>query len=364
MQSRIDEPTPEVSVAGRVKVPGKYPLEPGMRVSDLLRAGGSLDEAAYGGQAELTRYEVSNGESRQAELIKIDLAQVRAGDPGADLALKPFDYLVIKEVPLWASQEEVEIGGEVRFPGRYPIHRGETLRSVMERAGGLTDLAFADGAVFTREELKNRERKQLDTLANRMESDLAQFSLMTAQETGRDASQALTVGQSLLANLRNAQPVGRLVINLERSMGAGPGSEQDIVLKDGDRLMVPRVTQEVTVIGEVQSTTSHLFRADLARDDYIAMSGGLTPRADDDRVYVVRADGSVVVRSGAWFSGGVEIRPGDTIVAPLDTERMRPLPFWQAVVSIISNLAISAAAINSFNNYAPPVPVDLAAPCP
>jgi protein involved in polysaccharide export with SLBB domain len=350
MQSRIDEPTQEVSVAGKIKVPGKYPLEPGMRVSDLLRAGGSLDESAYGAKAELTRYQVVNGESRQAELIEIDLSAALAGDPAANVELRPFDYLVIKEVPLWAAQEEVEVRGEVKFPGRYPIHRGETLRSVLERAGGLTDLAFPEGAIFTREELKEREKKQLETLATRMESDVAQFSLMTAQETGKDASQALTVGRSLLANIRNARPVGRLVINLDRASRAAPGSEQDIVLKDGDRLLVPRITQEVTVIGEVQSSTSHLYRADLSRDDYIAMSGGLTPRADEDRVYVVRADGSVVTRSsGAWFSGGsVDIRNGDTIVAPLDTERMRPLPFWTAVTTIIYNLSIAAAAVNSF----------------
>lgn len=350
MQSHIDEPTAEVSVAGRIKVPGKYPLEPGMKVRDLLRAGGSLDEAAYGGHAELTRYEVVNGESRQAELIEIDLRRAIEGDAAANIPLKPFDYLVIKEVPLWAAQEVVEVGGEVKFPGRYPIHRGETLRSVMERAGGLSDLAFVEGAVFTRQELKEREKRQLETLASRMQSDVAQFSLMTAQETGKDAGQALAVGQSLLSNLRDAEPVGRLVIDLKRSMAANPGSEQDIVLKDGDRLLVPRITQEVTVIGEVQSATSHLYRADLARDDYIGMSGGLSPRADDDRIYVVRADGSVVSRSGnAWFSGGgVDIKTGDTIVAPLDTERMRPLPLWQAVTSIIYNLAISAAAVNSF----------------
>ena len=350
MQSRIDEPTQEVSIAGKIKIPGKYPLEPGMRVSDLLRAGGSLDEAAYGGQAELTRYQVSSSGARQAELIEIDLRKALDGDPSADLALRPFDYLVIKEVPLWAAQEEVEIRGEVRFPGRYPIHRGETLRSVMARAGGLTDLAFVDGAIFTREELKERERKQLATLATRMESDLAQASLMSAQEAGRDAGQALAVGQSLLATLRDAKPVGRLVIDLDRATAATVGSEQDIVLKDGDRLLVPRVVQEVTVIGEVQSATSHLFRKDLARDDYISMSGGLTPRADEEHVYVVRADGSVVTRSGgAWFnSGGVNIKSGDTIVAPLDTERMRPLPFWIAVTTIIYNLSIAAAAVNSF----------------
>jgi protein involved in polysaccharide export with SLBB domain len=350
LQSRIDEPTLEVSVAGKVKVPGTYPMEPGMRVSDLLRAGGSLDEAAYGGLAELTRYEVTEEGSRRAELIEIDLRKALDGDPGSDIALRPFDYLVIKEVPLWAAQEEVEIGGEVRFPGRYPIHRGETLRSVMTRAGGLTDLAFAEGAIFTREELKERERKQLTSLASRMESDLAQMSLMAAQEAGRDAGQALSVGQSLLASLRDAKPVGRLVIDLQRSAGAAPGSEQDIILKNGDRLMIPRVTQEVTVIGEVQSATSHLFQADMSRDDYISMSGGLTSRADGDRIYVVRADGSVVARSGGpWYKGGgADIKTGDTIVAPLDTERMRPLPFWTSVTSIIYNLAISAAAVNSF----------------
>jgi polysaccharide export outer membrane protein len=350
MQSQIDSPTSEVNVAGKVKVPGKYPLEPGMRVSDLIRAGGGLSEAAYGGEAELTRYTVENDQSRQAELIKIDLRKVLDGDAAANVPLKPFDYLVIKEVPLWASQEEVEIQGEVRFPGRYPIHRGETLRSVLERAGGLTDFAFAEGAVFTRRELRERERKQLEQLAGRMQSDLAQLSLMAAQETGKDPGSALAVGNSLLASLKNTPPVGRLVINLDQSMKAAPSSEQDVILKDGDRLIVPRVTQEVTVLGEVQSTTSHLYNPELSRDDYIAMSGGLTQRGDKKHVYVVRANGSVETgESGRWFNrGGVDIKPGDTVVVPLDAERMRPLPFWQAVTSIVYNLAIAAAAVNSF----------------
>lgn len=350
LHSDIDEPTREVSVLGRVKVPGKYPLEPGMRLLDLLRAGGGLSEAAYGGQAELTRYTIGENDARVAELIEIDLRAALAGDPTANIPLQPFDYVVIKEVPLWASQEEVEIRGEVRFPGRYPIHRGETLSSVLQRAGGLTDFAFSEGAVFTREELRERERKQLETLANRMQSDLAQLSLQAAQETGRNAGQALAVGQSLLASLRSTVPVGRLVIDVNQTMRAAPGSQHDVILKGGDSLVVPRITQEVTVIGEVQSTTSHLFNPDLSRDDYIAMSGGITPRGDDDSIYVVRANGSVEAHSGrSWFNvGGVAIRPGDTIVVPLDTERMRPLPFWQAVTTIIYNLAISAAAVNSF----------------
>lgn len=350
VQSSIDEPTREVSVAGKIKIPGKYPYEPGMRVTDLLRAGGSLDQSAYGAQAELTRYAIGASGSRNAQLIEIDLRSALEGDPAANIPLQPFDFLVIKEVPLWAAQEEVEVRGEVKFPGRYPIQRGETLKSLMRRAGGVTDLAFVPGTVFTRKELKERERKQIKILADRMQSDVALFSLQTAQESGKDAGEALAVGQSLLNELRSAEPVGRLVIDLNSASAARPGSEQDIVLKDGDRLVVPRITQEVTVIGEVQSSTSHLYDPSLSRNDYVQMSGGLTPRADSDRVYVVRADGSVIAGSGkAWFSGGqADIRPGDTIVAPLDTERMRPLPFWQAVTSIIYNLAVSTAAVQSF----------------
>jgi polysaccharide export outer membrane protein len=272
-----------------------------------------------------------------------------AGDPTQDIELRPFDYLVIKELPLWGAQEYVELLGEVRFPGIYPIQRGETLRSVVDRAGGLTDLAFAKGTIFTRETLKERERKQVDELTKRLQTDLAQVSLMAAQEARGDAAQALAVGQQLLENLRNAEPVWRLVINLERSIAAPEGSPQDVVLKDGDQLLVPRVTQEVTVIGEVQSATSHLYAENLGRSDYIQLSGGLTQRADKGRIYVVRADGSVVSGNNSWFGGGLaDIQPGDTIVVPLDAERMRALPLWTAVTTIIYNLAVAVAAVNSF----------------
>ena len=320
-----------------------------MRISDLIRAGGSLNEAAYGGKAELTRNAIESGEVRQTELIEIDLGKAMAGDAAGDIELRPYDQLIVKELPLWGSQEYVEVQGEVRFPGRYPIQRGETLKSVVQRAGGITDLSFARGAVFTRETLKDRERRQIEELTKRMQMDLAQVSLMTAQEGRGDAAQALAVGQQLLTNLKDAEPVGRLVIDLNKSMGAPAGASGDIVLKDGDRLLVPRVTQEVTVIGEVQSPTSHLFAENLGRADYIELSGGTTQRADKGRIYVVRADGSVVSGGSAWFAGAsADIEPGDTVVVPLDAERMRALPLWTAVTTIIYNLAIAVAAVNSF----------------
>jgi len=110
------------------------------------------------------------------------------------------------------------------------------------------------------------------------------------------------------------------------------------------------VQQEVTVIGEVPNATSHLYRAGLSRDDYISLSGGVTKRADKGRIYIVHANGSVVAREGSrWFErSDSTIKPGDTVVVPLDTERMLPLPFWQAVTGIFYNVAIAAAAVHSF----------------
>ncbi len=349
LQSRSERPLQAVTIAGRVNAPGQYPLELGMRVSDLIRAGGSLGDAAYGGTAELARYRIVEGEYRQTELIEIDLAAALRGDEAANLALKPYDFLNIKELPQWRAQEEVEIAGEVRFPGRYPIQRGETLRSLLQRAGGLTDLAFTEGSVFLREDLRAREQQQIETLANRMEADIALLALQATQAADSQSTQALSIGQSLLAELRNTKAVGRLVLDLQEVIASAPGSFSDVVLKDGDRLMIPKRTQEVTVLGEVQTATSHLYQPGLTRDDYIGLSGGTTQKADGRRTHIVRANGSVVAGGSGWFrrSAG-EIRPGDTVVVPLDAERMRPLPLWSAVTSIVYNLAIAAAAVNSF----------------
>jgi polysaccharide biosynthesis/export protein len=247
----------------------------------------------------------------------------------------------------------------VRFPGKYPIHQGETLYSVLQRAGGFTNIAFTEGTIFLREGLKQREREQIDLLANRLQGDLAALSLeaivssaATPNAAGAgNASQGLVVGQQLLNQLRDTKPVGRLVIDINLVMKGPAGAPGDVLLKDGDKLLVPKKSQEVTILGEVQSPTSHVYEAGLTRDDYIAKSGGSTQKADRKRIYVVRANGDVNSgeRRGGWFrrSRSVEMRPGDTIVVPLDTERVLALPIWQAVTTIIYNLAVAVLAIRS-----------------
>lgn len=350
LQAGFDRPTEIVRVGGRVKAPGEYPLEPGMRISDLLRAGGNLDIAAFSESAELMRYVIGAGGTRQTELIPVDLSAVRRGDAAADLILQSFDHLIVKETPDWAGQEAVVLRGEVRFPGTYPIRKGETLRQLLERAGGLTTTAFPEGGAFTRSDLKELEQQQLDRLSERLRGDLAALALQSANAGQGNAGDTIQIGQSLLSQLNSAQATGRFIIDLPALIAAEAGSAKDIELRDGDELFVPRRRQEVTVIGEVQNATSHLFLPDLTRSDYIAMSGGTSKKADNGRIYVVRADGRTAKRSRTFWSrkNDAEIKPGDTIVVPLDTERMPRLPFWQAVTQILYNVAVSIAAVNSF----------------
>jgi protein involved in polysaccharide export with SLBB domain len=345
LQARDNRPVPIVSVSGRVRSPGDYPLETGMRVSDLVRAGGGMDEAAYPLAAELTRYEVQGGEKRQTSVVNLDLRGMSKGD-AADLPLMPYDVLVVKEVPDWREQESVIIRGQVRFPGTYPIRHGETLSSLIERAGGLTSDAFPRGSIFLREEIKVQEREQIETLTHRMQADLALLSLQNAQTKDPQSNETLAAGQALLQQLRGSVPKGRLVVDLEKALSA-KGSDDDIELRSGDTLMVPRLKQYVTVIGEVQNSTAHVWKRDLKRAAYIDMSGGTTTRADDDRIYVVRANGGVEMAASKRKANGAALEPGDTIVVPLDTERVRPLHLWTAVTTVIYNLAVAVAAIGS-----------------
>lgn len=356
-QATVQEPMRLARISGLVRSSGEYPLEAGMTVTDLIRASGGLIESAYSLEAEISRYEIDNEQTRETQHIQVNLEKIFAGDESENIALKPHDSLQIKRLPFWTERRVVELKGEVRFPGSYPVSRNETLLEVIERAGGLTDQAFAEGAILVRESLRKKEQEQLDGLQLQLESDLAAVDLEKAQ-TNSEEQRSVGMASSLLNQLRSTKALGRLVIDLPEMLeadadadaDAGDGSDEvrDVLLRDGDKLFIPPVTQEVTILGEVQHATSHLFTAGLTVSEYIAKSGGLSYRADEDRIYVVRANGEVLPSHEAdWFSGNLYVRPGDTIIVPLDAERMKPLTLWTSVSQIIYQIGVAAASWNA-----------------
>jgi len=347
-QSGASEPTQVVRITGQVRGEGTYPLVPGMRISDLVLAGGRLSESAFTMEAELTRFETKAGKPREMSHINIRLADALSGAPEADIALMPYDLLNIKEIPLWEEADQVELVGEVQFPGKYTVQRGESLHNLLTRAGGLTSYAYPQGAVFVREDLRIREQERLDTMAANLEAELATISL----ERSGDPTQIQTSGsgKALLTKLRSTTAAGRLVIDL-KSIVEGQGEIELLVLRGGDKLYVPSKMQEVSVIGQVFHPTSHLYKTDLDLEDYIGLSGGMTKKADEESVYVVRANGSVQTAQRAWLDNEVNMFPGDTVVIPLDAERISNLKLWGSVSQILYQLGLSAAAWNTIGVF-------------
>jgi protein involved in polysaccharide export with SLBB domain len=348
-QANIDAPFERVTVSGEVLVPGVYPFEPGMRASDLIRAGGTLTEAAFRDSSEMTRYSVVGRKERISEVINLDINAVLAGDPEHDILLNPGDFLTIRRIQDWDDQTTVFLDGEVRYPGTYSFYQGETLLSVIERAGGLTDHAFPEGSIFLREALREREQQQLAALRERLRSDIASLSLQAATSLeSTSVVEAKSVGTALLASLTDVEAAGRLVIDLPALL-QGESRTGDVLLQHGDQLLIPKTTQSVTVIGEVQFATSHLYDPGLKRNDYINRSGGLAPNASKKTIYVVRANGAVIANKSAWGGSGGDIQPGDTVVVPLDTQRGLKLQAWASITNIAYNAAIAVAAINGLD---------------
>lgn len=341
-QSTNDEPSLVVKVSGAIKFPGEYPLTKQMTPKDLIQLAGGLSESAYTVDAELTRQNYKSDGSININHLKVDLQREFLGDKGMELT--PFDELNVKITPDFREEVYVEVQGEVKFPGRYKIARGETLKNLLGRVGGFSQFAHPKATVFSRKALREHEQKKLDELQARIRQDIAVSELEDAN-IGKSAD--VGTAQSLLDVLDTAKATGRLVVDIDSILN---NKSQDIILKDGDKLVVPSFRQEITVVGEVQVATSHLYNPNFDFEDYIERSGGEKDTANEDAIYIVKADGSVVLpNESSWLTHrGAEIEPGDTVVVPLDTSRVDNLELWTKVTQIVYQLALGAAAVNSF----------------
>ena len=335
-----------VRIEGMVHFPSQYPLTSEMSVSNLITAGGGLLDSAYTMSAEIARvvYDQnnSNSEARIEHIILPSLLEAKA----SNFRLKAHDVLHIKSIPSWTKENKVVIRGEVKFPGTYLIKKNETLLDVVNRAGGLTANAFPKGAFFTRENLIEREKKQKEKLISQLQTDIASASLSSTSS----GSQAKNVGESLIEKLKSSESIGRLVINLEKQLSEN--EEMKIVMRGGDSLFIPNSPHEVSILGEIQFPTSHLFDENLSINDYIEKSGGFTRNADLKRIFVIKTNGSVFIKGGNdWFANNdltKKVQPGDLIVVPINLQKGKWIENLTSSSQVVYQLAVTAAAVNSF----------------
>ncbi len=354
-----------VTVSGLVYEPKEYRLVPNMKVRDLIDVAGGLQKNAYLRTAEVTRQHISQ-DGVATEKIEINLEKAIAGDPENNIQLRDYDYLVIRPIPDLQFGLTVEIAGEVRFPGTYPIQRQETLSSVIERAGGYTEQAYLRGAVFTRKSAMEVQRRRLDELISQIEeSTLSSSQRAISGALDAEAAQAeqaaLATKKELLAKLRAAQITGRVVVYLT-SLGDFKRSKYDIELEDGDKLVIPPTPGVVYVAGEIFNATSLLYERGESVSYYLNRVGGMTKDADRKQVSVVKVDGSVISMAQGnrgraiywdkeykqWSVGGFmshRLEPGDTIVVPRKLDKTQWIRNTRDITQILFQIAVAAGVV-------------------
>lgn len=343
-QAKPGSPQQTIRISGPVRYPGEYPMPATRSLADAIFVAGGLKDSASLYQAEVARYTTDDDGIGQTNILNVNMADAMAGN--ADLSLQSRDTILIKSIPDFAKTRTITLAGEVRYPGEYTFRDGETLKDVLQRAGGVTNNAFPRGAVFTREKLRRLEEQRLREAEERLQGDLLGVQLQGDSFGGQNAERVQQV-QDLLEEVQNSRPVGRMVIDLAAVLENE--NYQAIRLQDGDRLTIPIIPQSVSVFGEVQFPTSHLHQAGLTVDDYLERSGGPTRQADESRVYVVKADGSVTLpQRSRWFGGrSQQLEPGDTIIMPIDVDRLNQLELWTNVSQIVYQMALGAAAVGN-----------------
>ena len=327
-----------VKVEGAVRYPGAYELKPMMRISQLLQPDRLLPEA-YVERVEVAR----RRPDLSMEIVSIDLKKAWSGDASQDLLLKALDEITVRTE--LKSARTVTLTGEVVRPGIYTVAEGERLSSVLARAGGFTERAFLKGSVFTRASLRKVEQEQLDGFLKVQEQRMlasASTTIVGAEKEEVAAQQqALQARREMLKILASKVALGRMVVQL------GPpdklkGTENDVVLIDGDALTVPEPAQSVYVLGAVRNSTSVQYKEGASIDYYINRVGGFSKEADKKDAHIVKADGSAI----SSFTNVREIEPGDAvIVPPKEEEKIRALPTIRDIVQTIGSALLGMAAL-------------------
>ncbi|MBU1183195.1 MAG: SLBB domain-containing protein, partial [Proteobacteria bacterium] len=256
-----------VSIKGMVNNPGEYPYAENMTTADLIRIAGNIKTAAYMEEAELVRINIIENRQVETSVEPFNITLALNNDPLHNRKLQPLDVITVKSIPdWWGLKDEVEITGEVYFPGKYNIRKGEKISELIERAGGFTEYSYLRGAVFTRESVQKVQQQRIDDMLNRLEEDYTRFSSQEAQSAlSKDdlalQGQFLAAQKALINKLRTAKASGRVVLKIVPA-NLFKTTPSDLKLDGGDTIYIPKEPATVNVVGAVYNPNAFTYNKD------------------------------------------------------------------------------------------------------
>jgi protein involved in polysaccharide export with SLBB domain len=295
-------------------------------------------------------------------LIPFDLGKlVLQHDSSQDMDLQAGDLVSVFSqadihVPIAEQTTLVRLEGEFVHAGTYSVRPGETLRSVVERAGGLTPNAYLFGSVFTRDSARVLQQRRMDEAIHSMMLQMQRGNLALAASplsngqdlAGMAAAQASE--QALIAQLQQIRASGRIVFSF-RADSQGTDVIPDVPLENGDIFLIPSVPSTVNAVGAIFNQNSFLYRPDARLESYLKLAGGPNPEADRRHMFLIRANGAVISRDsvkGAWGDEFYRLKlfPGDTIIVPDKSVKPSALRGFLGLSQVFSQLMFGIAAAN------------------
>ena len=322
----------QVAVVGSVNVEAIYEAKAGETIHDvLLNAGGVntvadssrlliLDPTKTGGWQELTPAQVQARVASRAEIVRIL--------PAVGVAQ-----------PILSQPALVTVSGEVARPGRYYVQPGTPLSAILEKAGGLTVRAYPYGAVLTRDSVRETQRLSYERAIRDIELLLTAQPLTSVSQAEQLQPTRLSAVQSVVGQLKNRQPDGRLVMEVAPADRSLPG---DLIVENNDTIYVPPQPITVGVFGAVPSPASFQYKQNETIGNYLRRAGGVQKLGDKDEIFVVRANGTLLAQGRGLFGGSVlnqKAYPGDLIFVPVDATRGE---FWAKIRDISAALGPAA----------------------
>jgi len=290
--SNVNEvyPKGDFSITGYVLNPGKYQYAEHTTVEDLILLAGGLTEGASSVKVDVSR-RIQNSSSKEASdtlalIFTFDIEDGLMVDGDPKFELEPFDAVAVRKSPTFVEQKIITVSGAVNFPGQYALEStDERLSDLIRRAGGPTNMGDVHGAMLKRK-ISQYERNVRMTM-----------SRIINQNTGRDSINTRKIMVSELYS------VG---LELDKAL-ANPGSSYDMILRDGDEIIIPEFTSTVRIQGEVLYPNTVQFIKGKPVRYYVQQAGGFSTHAKRLKTYVVHMNGTVSVGMGAKVDAGAEI---------------------------------------------------------
>ncbi len=347
----LTNPISKVFIKGQVNKPGEYVAGKKLTMEKIIAISGGFTRMADKTKIEIVRYSLLNG-MRNRKLITLSLKD----SANYDFCIKGDDEITVFTIPYWYEKKKVKISGQVLYPGEYFIKEGESIYSVLKRAGGFTDAAFVNGIVFTREDVRKKQQQQLNNSLRKIRQGLILKS-MSASEVGEskdDKKNMMNYIGELERTAGQYQAIGRISLLIPDDVEKLKKSSYNIVLKNGDTMFVPTEDDTVSIIGEVLNQTSVVCDKSYSFEDYLNMAGGLTELANKKKIMIVREDGRALtgmqVRSG-WFKKGKKILRGDTIVVMPKILTTSNITIAKDISSILYQFAVTAASLKTLGVF-------------